>query len=468
MAISSLFIQNLFPFPLSQPPTDHTSNSHFKFCTGVVNWSMSSLSTGWSVTVDMNIDGQSTWTVRKYGWYWLTVNPFKVDIDIDCWSTYGKIRLISISTVDLPAVNINIDRGSTYGKIWSIVDCLESIEMIFFQSLTSVYCDLLQALNTQQQRQQWTHSQECLKDSQQFAQNKTVQWLALVTTSVATISNDFVWRLRIRLAFGFLLTALSLCDTLTLSFGCGWAFPRFPGYEKFSARISYGPKGGEKWFRTHIQPEVMVLWVVKNNPNKHPIMDTNPLIYWPVNLSRLSLTSTVDPPTGKYGWYQPRPLIHLRSILTSTVDPPTGKHVRLWIVNKYRDSFVVDFINNTCEYCQWWNNGFGRGGLFVPQDDPAPKIRSFLGHFWGVVLNFAFNKVVPPWIWAKLFRHYDTKVGGPEKVHQHDEVVESSKTGCRCHGTLQGRGRLRVTDSKRLLLYWGTVLLRSHEIIVSI
>ena len=33
-----------------------------------------------------------------------------------------------------------------------------------------------------------------------------------------------------------------------------------------------------------------------------------------------------------------------------------------------------------------------------------------------------------------------------------------------CHGTLQGRGRLRVTDSKRLLLYGETVLLRSHEI----
>jgi len=38
----------------------------------------------------------------------------------------------------------------------------------------------------------------------------------------------------------------------------------------------------------------------------------------------------------------------------------------------------------------------------------------------------------------------------------------------RCHGTLQGRGRLRVTDSKRLLLYGKTVLLRSHEIIVFI
>ena len=38
----------------------------------------------------------------------------------------------------------------------------------------------------------------------------------------------------------------------------------------------------------------------------------------------------------------------------------------------------------------------------------------------------------------------------------------------KCHGTLQGRERLRVTDSKRLLLYGETVLLRSHEIIVFI
>ena len=34
-----------------------------------------------------------------------------------------------------------------------------------------------------------------------------------------------------------------------------------------------------------------------------------------------------------------------------------------------------------------------------------------------------------------------------------------------CHGTLQGRGRVRVMDSNRLLLYGETVLLRLHEII---
>jgi len=49
--------------------------------------------------------------------------------------------------------------------------------------------------------------------------------------------------------------------------------------------------------------------------------------------------------------------------------------------------------------------------------------------FWGVVPNFAFNKVVPPWIWTKLFRHATQKL--EEKVQEHDEVVESSRTDCR-------------------------------------
>jgi len=46
--------------------------------------------------------------------------------------------------------------------------------------------------------------------------------------------------------------------------------------------------------------------------------------------------------------------------------------------------------------------------------------------------------------------------------------VECDLLESRCHGTLQGRRRLRVTDSKRLLLYGETVVLRSHEIIVFI
>jgi len=65
--------------------------------------------------------------------------------------------------------------------------------------------------------------------------------------------------------------------------------------------LTYGPKGGEKWSRTPIHQGVMVPWVVKNGPEKHPSIDTNPQIYRPVDLSRLISTSTVDPPTEKYG-----------------------------------------------------------------------------------------------------------------------------------------------------------------------
>ena len=66
----------------------------------------------------------------------------------------------------------------------------------------------------------------------------------------------------------------------------------------------------------------------------------------------------------------------------------------------------------TSDHISLGNDGFGRGGLFVPYDDPTPQYRSFLCHFWGVVPNVAFNKVVPPWIWTKLFRHGDAKFGG--------------------------------------------------------
>ena len=44
-------------------------------------------------------------------------------------------------------------------------------------------------------------------------------------------------------------------------------------------------------------------------------------------------------------------------------------------------------------------------------------------------------------------------------------TASPSQLAAPCHGTLQGRGRLRVTDSKKFLLYGETVLLRSHEFI---
>jgi len=99
--------------------------------------------------------------------------------------------------------------------------------------------------------------------------------------------------------------------------------------------LTYGSKGGEQWSRIPIYQEVMVPLVVRNGPNKHPSIDTNPLIYRPVDLSRLIWTFTVDPPTGtwKYGRYRPRLSIHIRSISTSTINPPTGKYGQSLIVD---------------------------------------------------------------------------------------------------------------------------------------
>ena len=50
--------------------------------------------------------------------------------------------------------------------------------------------------------------------------------------------------------------------------------------------------------------------------------------------------------------------------------------------------------------------------------------------------------------------------GMPARMQKSMDRGSDAAPRC-CHGTLQGRGRLRVTDSKRLL----TVLLRSHEIV---
>jgi len=95
----------------------------------------------------------------------------------------------------------------------------------FFRSLTSVYRDLLQALFTKpQERKQHTTTEtaftchECLEESQQFSQNKTVQWLVPVTTSVATraVSNDFVWRLPGAHPAGLWLPLSQRCLCVTL------------------------------------------------------------------------------------------------------------------------------------------------------------------------------------------------------------------------------------------------------------
>jgi len=58
---------------------------------------------------------------------------------------------------------------------------------------------------------------------------------------------------RIQLAFGFLLTALSLRDASTLPLGSAALFR-----DDKKGPLAYGPKRGEKWSRTTIHQEFMV------------------------------------------------------------------------------------------------------------------------------------------------------------------------------------------------------------------
>jgi len=54
------------------------------------------------------------------------------------------------------------------------------------------------------------------------------------------------------------------------------------------------------------------------------------------------------------------------------------------------------------------------GGVLAIKMTPPFKFGCFWVVFEGfrVVSNFALNKVAPPWIWTKLFRNGDAKVGG--------------------------------------------------------
>ena len=78
--------------------------------------------------------------------------------------------------------------------------------------------------------------------------------------------------------------------------------------------------------------------------------------------------------------------------------------------------------------------------------------------------------IVTRFYWGKLpFNLYATRIYVARNFGGFPACASSADVSVRkCHGTLQGRGRLRVTDSERLLLYGEMVLLRSHEIIVFI
>jgi len=108
----------------------------------------------------------------------------------------------------------------------------------------------------------------------------------------------------------------------------------------------------------------MVPQVVRNGPNTHVIIDTNPPINRPVSWSRSISTVGLVPPMGQHDWYWWSVRLHLRRI---TVDR--------WSSIIDQDNFVIGWTDDTCA-------------------------------------NFVFNKVVPSWIWTKLFRHGNAKVGG--------------------------------------------------------
>jgi len=86
--------------------------------------------------------------------------------------------------------------------------------------------------------------------------------------------------------------------------------------------------------------------------------------------------------------------------------------------------------------------GLERGGLFVPKDDPTPQFRSFLVFFEG------WSQIWPS---TKVFRHgFEQSCSAmgtqklKEKVQQHDEVVESSKTRCRIQSEAHGKAYEQV------------------------
>jgi len=78
----------------------------------------------------------------------------------------------------------------------------------------------------------------------------------------------------------------------------------FPRSQK-NGQLTHGPIGGEKWSRTHIHQEVimMVPCVVKNGPNtsKYPTAIPIHRFIDPVDRSRSISTVDADSPTENYG-----------------------------------------------------------------------------------------------------------------------------------------------------------------------
>ena len=136
---------------------------------------------------------------------------------------------------------------------------------------------------------------------------------------VATVSNDFVWRLP---GVHHPASWVSLCSLalprVTLQTHGLWARPRFP--EKSGKKgpwhmVPYGPRSDEKWSRIHIYKRVVVPWVMGYGPNMYLNVDTNPPIYRPGR----SITVDID---GRQGFAYQR----IRSISTVDKDSPTENY----------------------------------------------------------------------------------------------------------------------------------------------
>ena len=91
------------------------------------------------------------------------------------------------------------------------------------------------------------------------------------------------------------------------------------------------------------------------------------------------------------------------------IDLATSVSVCIWIgqlsITHNPDRSLYNYFSISVQFFS------PNGPSFLWSSRFTPQFRSFLGHFWGVVANFAFNKVVPPSIWTKPFRHGDAKVG---------------------------------------------------------
>ena len=86
--------------------------------------------------------------------------------------------------------------------------------------------------------------------------------------------------------------------------------------------------------------------MVRNGPNKHIIMDTNPLMNWPVGISTVGSV----PSTGEHGRYRRSVRFHLRENTVDIDDQFGYTYWELWsssIIN--RDNFVIGWTNDTCE-----------------------------------------------------------------------------------------------------------------------